>query len=637
MSGVNNDGPLAVVGSATSWSATGTVSTTGSLAPTFTIDFSDITGNTGSTVTGSTDGSSVSFDSTAPTVVLSSAAPSTISGAISVIATFSEVMTGFTLGDITVSNGTASGLTLSGTTEYTFDVTPSTSSGSLTVSIGTGTFTDETGNSNIASSNTLSYTVDIPDTTAPDLTVSSHTDNETITGSTVTLTGTVTDTGGVASVTVNGLSATLGTGTWSRTLTGLSAGTNTFTIIPTDTTGNTGSTTWNIVRLSIPSSVSATLSGSTEAVIAFATDITATGVVLYGTASGSLTTSATGSAGTSHAINLLGLTEDTTYYYQVYGVSGGQNGDSSSIMSFKTPVVIDITTSSGTVTATGSVYLSGTTSTGVTFTNTGSLEIVSTTDTGASVTLSLSGLTISASGTWDGVFQAPEVVAETATGVDIGYSFTGNVYQIGSPNTELILSGSTASVTVNIGASLSGQTLRIYRSTDGGATYAYLTTCTVDASGNCTFTSDQFSLFALAGPSDSTPDAFSFTDVSSAELSTVYESNTVTITGMTAPANISITGGQYALNGGSYTSATGTVSAGDTVKVKVTSSASYTTAVNAVLTIDTLSDTYTVTTKATPASGGGGGGGSVSKDTCPQGDYSASYYDGICGTAGALS
>lgn len=31
------------------------------------------------------------------------------------------------------------------------------------------------------------------------------------------------------------------------------------------------------------------------------------------------------------------------------------------------------------------------------------------------------------------------------------------------------------------------------------------------------------------------------------------------------------------------------------------------------------------------SSGGGGGGGSLSRDTCPMGDYSNSYYDGTCG------
>jgi hypothetical protein len=41
----------------------------------------------------------------------------------------------------------------------------------------------------------------------------------------------------------------------------------------------------------------------------------------------------------------------------------------------------------------------------------------------------------------------------------------------------------------------------------------------------------------------------------------------------------------------------------------------------------------TPTNPTNPSTGGGGGGSSVSKDNCPNGDYSASYYDGTCGTA----
>ncbi len=35
--------------------------------------------------------------------------------------------------------------------------------------------------------------------------------------------------------------------------------------------------------------------------------------------------------------------------------------------------------------------------------------------------------------------------------------------------------------------------------------------------------------------------------------------------------------------------------------------------------------------------GGGGGGGWVNKDNCPSGDYSPSYYDGMCGIKSGTS
>jgi hypothetical protein len=103
------------------------------------------------------------------------------------------------------------------------------------------------------------------------------------------------------------------------------------------------------------------------------------------------------------------------------------------------------------------------------------------------------------------------------------------------------------------------------------------------------------------GSEDITPTAFTFTDVSNATLSTVYTSNTITVAGLgtTVQAAISITGGTYAINGGSYVSTAGTVENGDMVAVRVTSSGSASTAVSAVLTIGTVSDTYTVTTAGT--------------------------------------
>ncbi|MDQ1343375.1 MAG: S-layer y protein [Patescibacteria group bacterium] len=621
MSGVNNGSPLTVAGSGASWTATGTVTSTGSVSgATFAIDFSDLLGNAGDTVTSTTDSSSVSFDPTAPTAVLSSSAPSTISGAISVDVEFSETATGFILGDISVTNGIASSLTPTSSTGYSFTVTPSSYSGAMTVSIGTGTFTDEAGNPNAAASNTLAYTVSVTDTDNPVVTVGSHTDNQNVTGSTASLTGSVTDTGGIAGVSVNGNPAQVSSGTWSLTLTGLTAGNNAVEAVATDLSGNTGSVSVNLIRVvAAPTNQTATLSGSTEAVIAFSTDLVATGSVQYGTNSGSLGSSAVGStAATSHQIPLTGLSSDTTYYYRTFGLSDGNTGSLSEISSFKTPAVVDVLASSGTVTATGSAYLSGATSTGATFTNTGTLVITSLGSSG-SVQLAMSGLTISASGSWDGNFQAPTSTSNTATGAGTGYTFTGTVYQIGSPNAELTLTGgSAATVTVNVGTSFSGTTLKVYRSTDGGTVYSYLAECTVDSSGNCTFSSSQFSLFGFAAPSDTTPNAFSFTDVTGSEFSTIIESAAITVSGINAASTISVTGGSYSVNGGSYTTATGTVNNGDTVKAKATTAAAYSTAVNVAVTIGGVSDTFTVTTKTSSSGGGsagGGGGGSSSSST----------------------
>jgi MYXO-CTERM domain-containing protein len=104
----------------------------------------------------------------------------------------------------------------------------------------------------------------------------------------------------------------------------------------------------------------------------------------------------------------------------------------------------------------------------------------------------------------------------------------------------------------------------------------------------------------VSAPPDTTPDAFSFTDQTDVALSTVITSNVITVSGINAAAAISVTGGEYSINGGAYTAAAGTVTNGQSVTVRQTSSASASTATNAVLTIGGVSDTFTVTTAAPP-------------------------------------
>jgi hypothetical protein len=96
--------------------------------------------------------------------------------------------------------------------------------------------------------------------------------------------------------------------------------------------------------------------------------------------------------------------------------------------------------------------------------------------------------------------------------------------------------------------------------------------------------------------------AFTFTDVTNATQSTVYTSNTITISGLGGASNAySVSGGTVSKNGGAYSGSSGTVVDGDTLAVRVTSSAGLSTAVNCTLTVGTLSDTYTVTTVASAA------------------------------------
>ena len=114
----------------------------------------DAAGNTNSAATQL----SLTYDGTGPTVAISTGASNpTNSSPFSVTITFSESVTGFALGDISVGNGAASNLAGSGDT-YTADITPA-GDGSVTVDVGAAVAVDGSGNSNSAATQ-LSRTYD---------------------------------------------------------------------------------------------------------------------------------------------------------------------------------------------------------------------------------------------------------------------------------------------------------------------------------------------------------------------------------------------------------------------------------------------------------------------------------------------
>ena len=94
------------------------------------------------------------------------------------------------------------------------------------------------------------------------------------------------------------------------------------------------------------------------------------------------------------------------------------------------------------------------------------------------------------------------------------------------------------------------------------------------------------------------PNSFAFTDATNQPLSTTVASDVLTISGITQPAKVVVSGGDWRKNGGAWTNFTGTVSNGDTVQVRNTTSASFSTSVNTTLTVGGVSDTFTTTTAA---------------------------------------
>jgi fibronectin type 3 domain-containing protein len=176
--------------------------------------------------------------------------------------------------------------------------------------------------------------------------------------------------------------------------------------------------------------------------------------------------------------------------------------------------------------------------------------------------------------TWD----SPEISTDV-TGYKVYYGTSSMIY------TQSIDVGNTTSHTV--GNLLDGQTY-------------YFAAVAYNSAGIESGYSNEVSTTTQAAPPDTTPNQFTFTDQTNVALSMVITSNAITVSGINAAATISVAGGTYSINGGAYTSAGGTVSNGNTVTVRQTSSGSYSTTTNATITIGGVSDTFSVTTLAAP-------------------------------------
>ena len=216
-------------------------------------------------VTSNTNGFTV--DATRPTVSISSTTAAnggtTSTLPIAYTVTFSEAVTGFVSGDVTVGNGSKSGFSGSGTT-YTFNVTP-TANGAVTVDVPANVAQDAANNFNTAATQySITYQAG---TAAPTLSVSGNTVNgePTFTG-TAPAGSTVTITVKQGTTTVRTLTATAtGGGTFSYTVpqaSGLPIGSYT-AAATAQISGNAVSGASNTVSFTVPTTGPATTLSST--------------------------------------------------------------------------------------------------------------------------------------------------------------------------------------------------------------------------------------------------------------------------------------------------------------------------------------------------------------------------------------
>jgi uncharacterized protein (DUF1330 family) len=183
------------------------------------------------------------------------------------------------------------------------------------------------------------------------------------------------------------------------------------------------------------------------------------------------------------------------------------------------------------------------------------------------------------------------------TGVALNTVITSNTITVSGINAPAPISIAGGEYSVNGGAFTSvagtvshGNTVAVRLTSSGN--FSTTTNATLTIGG----VSDTFSVTTLA--IDTTPDAFSFISQTGVALNTVITSNTITVSGINAPAQISIAGGEYSVNGGAFTSVAGTVTNGNTVAVRLTSSGNFSTTTNATLTIGGVSGTFSVTALA---------------------------------------
>jgi hypothetical protein len=163
--------------------------------------------------------------------------------------------------------------------------------------------------------------------------------------------------------------------------------------------------------------------------------------------------------------------------------------------------------------------------------------------------------------------------------------------------TPVSVTGAGAQISINGGAwgtsgnITNGQTLAV-RVTSSAA-FSTAMTATVDVGG----VTDTWSVTTL--PADTTPDAFDFTpNVTNAALSTLTTAGALTITGIntTTPVSVTGTGAEISIAGGAW-GTSGNITNGQTLAVRLTSSAAYLTTLVATVTVGGTNDSWSVQTR----------------------------------------
>jgi hypothetical protein len=79
------------------------------------------------------------------------------------------------------------------------------------------------------------------------------------------------------------------------------------------------------------------------------------------------------------------------------------------------------------------------------------------------------------------------------------------------------------------------------------------------------------------------PDTFSFNNLVNTELNSQIVSNEIIVSGINSAISLSINSGEYSINSGAWNSSNTIINNGDKIKLRLTSSSSYSTQSNIVI------------------------------------------------------
>lgn len=176
--------------------------------------------------------------------------------------------------------------------------------------------------------------------------------------------------------------------------------------------------------------------------------------------------------------------------------------------------------------------------------------------------------------------------AVTVSGIPSGCP--GDVFVSGDGSPQVSINGGAWGTT---GSITNGQTLAVRLTSS--ASLGTTSTATVSIGS----TDSAWSVTTLAA--DTTPDTYTFTDVTGAELSTLTTATAITISGIntSTPVSVTGTGAQISINGGAW-GTSGNITNGQTLAVRLTSSSAHSTALSATVTVGSVTETWLVTTRA---------------------------------------